>query len=55
MTRVLLALGTSTGGVGRHVHDLAQGLVRHGLEVLIAAPAQVLDQFSMAATGARTH
>ena len=37
--RVLLVLATSTGGVGRHVASLAQGLSDRGVEVSVAGPA----------------
>lgn len=50
--RVLLALGTSTGGVGRHVHDLAAGLVAAGDQVVVAAPPGVERQFAYAGVGA---
>ena len=42
--KVLLVLGTSTGGVGRHVHDLVEGLVAAGDEVVVAAPGAVTGQ-----------
>jgi glycosyltransferase involved in cell wall biosynthesis len=51
--RVLLALGTSAGGVGRHVHGLASGLVAQGHSVVVACPQDVEDRFAFAATGAR--
>lgn len=37
--RILLVLATSTGGVGRHVSSLAQGLTDHGAAVRVAGPA----------------
>ncbi|MFC4532819.1 glycosyltransferase family 4 protein [Sphaerisporangium dianthi] len=37
--RVILVLGTSTGGVGRHVRMLAAGLAREGRQVVVAGPA----------------
>lgn len=37
--RVLLVLGTSTGGVGGHVRSLATGLAAAGLRVTVAGPA----------------
>lgn len=52
--KVLLTLGTSTGGVGRHVHDLATGLLERGLTVVVAAPAGVLEQFRFGDLGAAT-
>ncbi|MGN6332629.1 MAG: glycosyltransferase family 4 protein [Motilibacteraceae bacterium] len=36
--RVLQLVGSSTGGIGRHVRALAEGLARQGVEVLVAAP-----------------
>ncbi|MBK9475720.1 MAG: glycosyltransferase [Tetrasphaera sp.] len=53
MSRILLVLGTSSGGVGAHVRSLAQGLAGAGRDVVLAAPPAVLDGFDMAATGAR--
>ena len=46
--RVLLALGTSTGGVGRHVRELAAGLAACGVDVAVAAPAGTGDRFGYA-------
>ncbi|GII87642.1 glycosyl transferase [Sphaerisporangium siamense] len=37
--RVLLVLGTSAGGVGRHVRMLAEGLAAAGHRVVVAGPA----------------
>lgn len=37
--RVLLVLATSTGGVGRHVRSLAEGLSARGHAVTVAGPA----------------
>jgi glycosyltransferase involved in cell wall biosynthesis len=51
--RVLLVLGTTTGGVGRHVHGVVSGLARGGHSVLVACPAGVEEQFALAAAGAR--
>ncbi|MEO6204186.1 MAG: glycosyltransferase family 4 protein [Mycobacteriales bacterium] len=39
--RILLVLATSTGGVGRHVRSLADGLMARGARVVVAAPAAV--------------
>lgn len=50
--RVLLALGTSAGGVGRHVHGLASGLVAQGHSVVVACPQDVEDRFRFAESGA---
>ena len=51
--RILLALGTSTGGVGRHVHDLAAALASRGEHVVVAAPEEVLEQFAFAGVAER--
>ncbi|WP_248965569.1 glycosyltransferase family 4 protein [Sphaerisporangium perillae] len=37
--KVALVLGTSAGGVGRHVRMLAEGLAREGHQVVVAGPA----------------
>ena len=51
--RILLILGTSTGGIGQHVRSLAFGLVSRGHRVVVAAPTQADDVFDFASTGAR--
>jgi glycosyltransferase involved in cell wall biosynthesis len=43
--RVLLVLATSTGGVGRHVRSLADGLTGLGADVTVAGPASTQDAF----------
>lgn len=43
--RVLLVLATSTGGVGRHVRSLADGLSGRGADVLVAGPASTQQAF----------
>ncbi|GGK84309.1 glycosyl transferase [Sphaerisporangium melleum] len=43
--RVALVLGTSTGGVGRHVRMLAEGLAREGHRVVVAGPASTEAAF----------
>jgi glycosyltransferase involved in cell wall biosynthesis len=45
--RVLLVLGTSTGGVGVHVRSLAAGLVSRGAQVTVAAPATTQRVFGL--------
>jgi glycosyltransferase involved in cell wall biosynthesis len=50
--RVLLVLGTSGGGVGRHVRDLARSLVAQGNSVVIAGPQSTQDSLDLSATGA---
>lgn len=44
--RVLLVLATSTGGVGRHVASLAEGLAARGVDVTVAGPASTGRVFS---------
>jgi glycosyltransferase involved in cell wall biosynthesis len=53
MTRILLVLGTSSGGVGRHVRDLAKAFVAEGHSVLIAGPQSTEDALELSGTGAR--
>ena len=50
--RIALVLGTSTGGVGRHVRALAAGLLRRGAAVTVCAPASVEESFGFGALGA---
>ena len=50
--RVALIMGTSTGGTGKHVRDLASGLVGSGHDVVVLAPAGELEQFDLAGAGA---
>ncbi|MET8049321.1 glycosyltransferase family 4 protein [Streptosporangium sp. NPDC005286] len=52
-TRVAFVLGTSEGGVGRHVAMLAGGLVRGGHRVVVAGPPSTERAFGFAALGAR--
>ena len=52
-TRVAFVLGTSAGGVGRHVAMLAGGLVRGGHRVVVAGPPSTERAFGFAALGAR--
>ena len=51
--RLLLTLGRSTGGVGRHVHTLASELATRGHDVAVCAPSSTQDTFDWSATGAR--
>lgn len=51
--RVALVLGSSAGGVGRHVEDLVKGLVTAGHDVLVACPAAVEEHFDLIDAGAR--
>ncbi|RBQ19046.1 glycosyltransferase family 1 protein [Spongiactinospora rosea] len=50
--RILLVLGTSAGGVGRHVRTLASGLVRRGHRVAVAGPRETQERFGFTETGA---
>ncbi|PKW28315.1 glycosyltransferase family 4 protein [Phycicoccus duodecadis] len=45
--KVLLVLGTSAGGVGRHVQGLARLLAGAGHLVMVAAPAAVAETFAL--------
>ncbi|HEX4655528.1 MAG TPA: glycosyltransferase family 4 protein [Mycobacteriales bacterium] len=50
--RIALVLGTSTGGVGRHVRALAVGLQNRGAQVTVCAPASVDEAFGFSGLGA---
>lgn len=49
---VVLVLGTSTGGVGRHVASVARGLVESGRDVTVLGPAATEELFTFTETGA---
>jgi glycosyltransferase involved in cell wall biosynthesis len=51
--RVLLVLGTSTGGIGQHVRSLTRGLVDRRNQVVVAGPAETGQVFGFDALGAR--
>ncbi|MFI6519497.1 glycosyltransferase family 4 protein [Spirillospora sp. NPDC050679] len=51
--RVALVLGTSAGGVGRHVRSVAEGLAARGARVLVCGPAATEERFGFTAAGAR--
>ncbi|GGS57374.1 glycosyl transferase [Planobispora rosea] len=51
--RVAFVLGTSAGGVGRHVAMLAAGLVRRGHRVVVAGPPSTEETFGFTRHGAR--
>lgn len=51
-SRIALVLGTSTGGIGAHVHDLAAGLVARGDQVTVIGPPQTDEHFGFAKAGA---
>lgn len=46
--RVLQLVGSSTGGIGRHVRALAEGLAARGVEVVVAAPAATIAPAGLA-------
>ncbi|GAA3469125.1 glycosyltransferase family 4 protein [Nonomuraea roseola] len=50
--RVAFVLGTTSGGTGRHVMMLAEGLLRRGHQVLVVGPRSVEEQFGFRAAGA---
>lgn len=50
--RILIVLGTTAGGTGRHVRDLVVGLVGRGHEVTVAAPSRELAAFGFDDAGA---
>ena len=49
---VVLVLGSSTGGIGKHVASLAGGLVAAGCRVLVCGPAATDEHFGFTAAGA---
>ena len=51
--RVALVLGTSGGGVGRHVHSVAAGLTARGAHVVVLGPPETEELFEFTPTGAR--
>ncbi|MEV6152205.1 glycosyltransferase family 4 protein [Nonomuraea sp. NPDC052129] len=51
--RVAFVLGTTSGGTGRHVRMLVEGLIRRGHRVVVVGPASVEEQFSFGEAGAR--
>ncbi len=50
--RLALVLGSSTGGVGRHVRTVAAGLVARGETVTVYGPRATGDQFDFTGAGA---
>ena len=50
---IALVLGTSTGGIGAHVRELAAGLVARGHRVTVAGPAETGKGFGFAGVGAQ--
>ncbi|MEU5880452.1 glycosyltransferase family 4 protein [Spirillospora sp. NPDC047279] len=51
--RVALVLGTSAGGVGRHVRSVAAGLAEAGARVLVCGPASTEELFGFGGSGVR--
>lgn len=51
--RVLVVLGTSAGGVGRHVHALVGSLTAEGHRVVVACPVEVGEHFRLADVATR--
>ncbi|MGW0451161.1 glycosyltransferase family 4 protein, partial [Streptosporangium sandarakinum] len=51
--RVAFVLGTSAGGVGRHVAMLAGGLAERGVRVVVAGPPATGESFGFGRLGAR--
>ncbi|PID55228.1 MAG: glycosyl transferase [Micrococcales bacterium] len=45
--KVLLVHGSSTGGVGRHVAEVAAGIARAGHTVIVAAPPDAADRLAV--------
>lgn len=52
MSRIVLVLGSSAGGVARHVRMLAAGLVARGHRVLVAGPGGTEEAFGFTGVGA---
>ncbi|MFG3438543.1 glycosyltransferase family 4 protein [Nonomuraea sp. NPDC047897] len=46
-------LGTTSGGTGRHVRMLTEGLVKLGHQVLVVGPPSVEERFAFTGAGAR--
>lgn len=53
--RIVLALGSSAGGVGRHVQGLVTGLLEQGHQVVVACPCAVEGHFGFGELGAVVH
>jgi glycosyltransferase involved in cell wall biosynthesis len=50
--RIALVLASSTGGIGRHVASLAEGLIAAGDAVTVLGPAATQEQFGFTGLGA---
>ncbi|GHC85952.1 glycosyl transferase [Nocardiopsis terrae] len=51
--RVALVVGTVSGGVGRHVRSLGEGLLRRGFQVAVVGPASAEREFGFSEAGMR--
>lgn len=51
--RIALVLGTTAGGVGRHVHGLVTEFLTRGHDVVVAGPTSAEERFGFAEAGAR--
>ncbi|MBR8742757.1 glycosyltransferase family 4 protein [Nocardiopsis sp. MG754419] len=51
--RIALVIGTSTGGVGRHVRSLGEGLLRRGHRVVVVGPPEAEREFAFGEAGMR--
>lgn len=49
---IALVLGTSIGGIGAHVRELAAGLVARGNRIVVVGPADTGERFGFADVGA---
>src|SRR3954463_9311808 len=51
--KVALVMATSSGGIGRHVRSIAEGLVERGAKVVVCGPSAIEEIFDFSGTGAR--
>ncbi|GAA1468475.1 glycosyltransferase family 4 protein [Nocardiopsis exhalans] len=51
--RIALVVGSVSGGVGRHVRSLGEGLLRRGYRVAVVGPPSAEREFGFAALGMR--
>src|SRR3954467_13338271 len=51
--KVALVMATSSGGIGRHVRSIAEGLVGRGAKVVVCGPSATEEIFDFSGTGAR--
>ncbi|MEV0587674.1 glycosyltransferase family 4 protein [Nonomuraea sp. NPDC050310] len=50
---MVFVVGTSAGGTGTHVRMLAEGLVRRGIQVVVAGPRSTEEAYGYSQVGAR--